>query len=249
MSAADLHTLTGAYALGGLPAPEAAEFARHLERCEACALEVRELRETAARLALAVAEVPPTALRDRVMAALPQVRQLPPEPAPVAASPAERGSRRRRLPQLALAACLVFAVAAGGIAVRAWQQEDKARSAGVQAQRQAADLAALLTAPDASYRRTALKAGGSGTVVVSRTLGRAAFVYHGLPKLPDRRVYELWYSRGGTMVPAGLVTTGSSSGTLLLSGGPAGAAGVGVTAEPAGGSAKPTSAPLALLPI
>ncbi len=249
MTAADLHTLTGAYALGSLPEPEAEEFARHLERCEACALEVRELRETAARLALAVAEVPPAALRERVLAALPGIRQLPPEHASVAALPMERGTWRRRLPRLAMAACLVFAVAAGATAVHAWRQEQRARSAATLAQRRTTELAALLTAPDASYRATALKAGGNGTVVVSRSLGRAAFIYRDLPALPNRRVYELWYSRGGAMVPAGLVTAGSPTGTLLLTGGPADAVGVGVTAEPAGGSDRPTSAPLALLPI
>ncbi|MYS19098.1 Putative zinc-finger, partial [Streptomyces sp. DvalAA-14] len=73
MTIADLHTLTGAYAVGALPDREAAEFGRHLARCQACAQEVRELRETAARLALAVAEVPPAGLRTRVLAALPAV--------------------------------------------------------------------------------------------------------------------------------------------------------------------------------
>ncbi|MCZ1011677.1 zf-HC2 domain-containing protein [Streptomyces lydicus] len=77
MNAVDLHTLTGAYALGALSGREAAEFARHLAQCEACAREVRELQETAARLALAVAEVPPADLRTRVMAALPKSGSFP----------------------------------------------------------------------------------------------------------------------------------------------------------------------------
>ena len=59
MTAADLHTLTGAFALDALSEREAKEFDRHLSRCPMCAQEVGELRETAARLALAVAEVPP----------------------------------------------------------------------------------------------------------------------------------------------------------------------------------------------
>lgn len=58
MSTVDLHTLTGAYALGALSEQESAEFTRHLAQCPACYQEVRELQETAARLALAVAEVP-----------------------------------------------------------------------------------------------------------------------------------------------------------------------------------------------
>lgn len=85
-----------------------------------------------------------------------------------------------------------------------------------------------MAAPDATFHSTGLKGGGSGTVVSSKQQGRAAFVYHGLPALPDSRVCQLWYSRNGSMVPAGLVGTDSSSGAMLLSGGPQGADGVGV---------------------
>lgn len=245
----DPHTLTGAYAIGALTEAETVLVGRHLEQCEECALEVRELRETAARLALAVAEVPPAALRDKVMAQLPRTRQLPPDQVLAAPAPTSRSRWRHRLPNLVAAACLALAAVAGGVAVHDHQEAARQHTDSVRAERRASELSGLLTAPDATFRTSALKAGGGGTVVLSRRLGRAAFVYHDLPRLPDRRVYELWYRRGGAMVPAGLVRAGSASGTKLLEGGPAGAAGVGVTAEPAGGSAKPTSPPLALLPI
>ncbi|MFI6502620.1 anti-sigma factor domain-containing protein [Nonomuraea typhae] len=71
----DLHALTGAYAVHALPGPESVRFERHLARCAGCRREVRHLRETAARLALAAAEPPPAALRRRVIAAAQQVRQ------------------------------------------------------------------------------------------------------------------------------------------------------------------------------
>ncbi|WP_157245252.1 anti-sigma factor [Nonomuraea typhae] len=71
----DLHALTGAYAVHALPGPESVRFERHLARCADCRREVRHLRETAARLALAAAEPPPAALRQRVIAAARQVRQ------------------------------------------------------------------------------------------------------------------------------------------------------------------------------
>ncbi|MEV7465589.1 anti-sigma factor [Streptomyces kronopolitis] len=248
MSTVELHTLTGAYALGALTGREAAEFARHLDRCEACTQEVRELQETAARLALAVAEVPPAALRTRVMAALPEVRQLPPAEHAANVVPMRR-RMRHRLPYLAAAACLVAAAVAGGYAVRARQDADAQRDRGVRAEQQAAAVSALLAAPDAAFHTTALKGGGSGTVVASERQGRTAFLYHGLPALPGGRVYELWYSRDGSMVPAGLVETGRSSGAMLLTGGPRGADGVGITAEPPGGSSRPTSAPLGLLGV
>ncbi|MFI5523773.1 anti-sigma factor domain-containing protein [Streptomyces platensis] len=246
MSTVDLHTLTGAYALGALSEQESAAFTRHLAQCPACTQEVRELQETAARLALAVAEVPPAGLRTRVMAALPEVRQLPPRGRHATVVPLRRGMRHR-LPYLAAAACLVVAALAGGLAVQARNEADDQRGRTARAEQQAAAVSALMTAPDATFHTTALKGGGSGTVVASERRGQTAFLYHGLPALPGQRVYELWYSRNGAMEPAGLVRTGSSSGTMLLTGGPQGADGVGVTAEPPGGSSRPTTAPLAVL--
>ncbi|WP_405844518.1 anti-sigma factor [Streptomyces platensis] len=246
MSTVDLHTLTGAYALGALSEQESAEFTRHLAQCPACTQEVRELQETAARLALAVAEVPPAGLRTRVMAALPEVRQLPPRGRHATVAPLRRGMRHR-LPYLAAAACLVVAALAGGLAVNAQNEADEQRDRTARAEQQAAAVSALMTAPDATFHTTALKGGGSGTVVASQRKGQTAFLYHGLPALSGQRVYELWYSRNGAMEPAGLVRTGSSSGAMLLTGGPQGADGVGVTAEPQGGSSRPTTAPLAVL--
>ncbi|WP_250285237.1 MULTISPECIES: anti-sigma factor [unclassified Frankia] len=249
MTTADLHTLTGAYALGALPAEEAEQFAHHLAACQACAQEVRELRETAARLALAVAEAPPAALRSRVMAAVAETRQLPPTGRGTPVALPARRLRWRRLPHLVAAACLLLAVISGGLAVDARHEADRQRAHTAQVEQQAVALSALMTAPDATIRATVLRGGGGGTVVVSPRFGQAAFVYHDLPALADGRVYQLWYSRNGTMVPAGLVKTGRSSGALLLTGQTQGADGVGVTAEPRGGSPSPTSAPLALLSL
>ena len=62
-------------------------------------------------------------------------------------------------------------------------------------------------------------------------------------------MYELWYSVNGSMVPAGLLVDGHRDGATLLNGGPQGAAAVGVTVERAGGSQKPTTAPILLLPV
>ncbi|MEV5410480.1 anti-sigma factor [Thermopolyspora sp. NPDC052614] len=74
----DLHTLSGAYALNALPEQQQRLFEEHMARCEACLIEVRGLRETAARLGLAAAEEPPPGLRARVLARIAEVRQEPP---------------------------------------------------------------------------------------------------------------------------------------------------------------------------
>ena len=248
MTTADLHTLTGAYALHALTDRESEEFARHLADCPACTEEVRELRATAARLALAAAVTPSPEFRARLMAALPEVRQLPPL---VPEQPRAKGFShwrlwRRRAPQLALAACLVAVLLAVGVAVDAQHESGQQQARAAAAQQQAASLSALLAAPDARFHRGQLANGATSTVVSSQQLGQAAFIYRGLPSLPDSKVYELWYSKGGVMVPAGLVASAQSDGATILTGSPRGAAGVGVTVEPAGGSPRPTTPPILL---
>ncbi|MER7770597.1 anti-sigma factor [Kitasatospora sp. NPDC096140] len=76
---------------------------------------------------------------------------------------------------------------------------------------------------------------------------RAGFLVSGMPPLPEGTAYELWFDDSGTMRPAGLMP--ATSGALLLSGPVNGARGVGVTVEPAGGSAHPTRTPLVVLPF
>ena len=78
----DLHVLTGSYVLDAVDDAEREEFERHLPHCPACEAEVRGLRETAARLAMARAVTPPARMEQRVLAAAHQTRQLPPLPAP-----------------------------------------------------------------------------------------------------------------------------------------------------------------------
>jgi anti-sigma-K factor RskA len=74
----ELHVLTGSYALDALTAQEREDFERHLHRCPSCDAEVRGLRETAARLAMAKTVRPPARMQERVLAATYRTRQLPP---------------------------------------------------------------------------------------------------------------------------------------------------------------------------
>jgi hypothetical protein len=75
----DLHILTGGYALDALTGPEREDFERHLPHCPSCEAEVRGLRETAARLAMAKTVKPPPRMQAHVLAATYQTRQLPPQ--------------------------------------------------------------------------------------------------------------------------------------------------------------------------
>ena len=74
----DLHVLTGSYVLDAISETEREEFERHLQYCPTCDAEVRGLRETAARLALACAVNPPARMERQVLAATYRTRQLPP---------------------------------------------------------------------------------------------------------------------------------------------------------------------------
>jgi hypothetical protein len=72
----DWHLLTGSYAVDALTDQERDGFERHLHHCGSCDAEVRGLRETAARLAMARSLRPPPGLQDRVLAATYRTRQL-----------------------------------------------------------------------------------------------------------------------------------------------------------------------------
>lgn len=242
---ADLHTLTGAYAAHALDDIERAAFERHLAQCPPCAQEVAEFIATLARLGAAEGVTPPPRLKAQVMAALPATRQDAPRVTPASAPrPGSRPARRWR--GFALAACLALAVGAGAIAVRQHRETGRARTDAAAARQQQAALTVLLTAPDAHLATGPMTGGGTGTAVWSPSLDRAGFWASGLPALPDDRVYQLWFDDAGTMRPAGLLPP---DGILVLAGTVGRANGVGVTAEPAGGSARPTSAPLLVLPL
>ncbi|MFB8089200.1 anti-sigma factor domain-containing protein [Streptomyces sp. NPDC055992] len=249
MTDAGLHTLTGAYALHALPDTERRDFERHLGDCEACSVEVREFSETATRLGLAAAAPAPRELRERVLREITAVRQEPPAVSRRERSP-DRRSGAARWSRFALAACLAAAVGFGGIAVWQHQEARDAQQRADATRRQAEQVARVLAAPDAKTSSGTLEDGAQGTVVVSRSEDRAVFLASGLAGAPSGKVYQLWFDDDGTMRSAGLLRASGPSSTTyttLLDGPVDGATGMGITVEPAGGSARPTSDPLALM--
>ncbi|MFD3918284.1 anti-sigma factor domain-containing protein [Streptomyces sp. NPDC058595] len=249
MSTAELHTLTGAYALHALEADERAAFERHLEVCPACAQEVAELAATTTRLGLAVAVTPPAELKARVLRRIATERQDPPKVTPESrgAGGGAGAARRRALSRFALAACLAAAAGFGGIAVWQHQEARDAAERATASQQRSEALAAVLTAPDAKISTGELPDGATGTVVVSRARDKAAFIASGMPKPPGGKVYQLWFNDEGTMRDAGLMDPSSSSDSVLMAGSVGEASGMGITVEPAGGSPEPTSDPVALM--
>jgi anti-sigma-K factor RskA len=116
-----------------------------------------------------------------------------------------------------------------------------------------AEIAGLLSAPDALVASAATSAGGTATVVASWRAAAMVFTSVGLPVLPPTSVYELWFIGAGGARPAGLVPAappGTGPGTPpVLAAGLSGGDAVGVTVEPAGGSAAPTTSPIVVLTL
>ncbi|MFE4536123.1 anti-sigma factor domain-containing protein [Streptomyces scopuliridis] len=246
MTSADLHTLTGAYALHALAPGERAEFERHLAACPACAQEVRELTATAARLGQAVTVTPPPALKEQVLRRIATERQEPPKVTPRPRTGGD-GARGRALSRFALAACLAAATAFGGVAVWQHQEARDAQQRARASEQRSTELAAVLAAPDAKVATDRLPDGATGTVVLSRDRDKAAFIALGMPRPPHGKVYQLWYDDSGTMRSAGLMDATGGTDTVLMAGRVGAASGMGITVEPMGGSARPTSPPLALM--
>lgn len=247
MSTAELHTLTGAYALHALAPEERTEFERHLEVCPACAQEVRELAATTTRLGLAVAITPPPELKAQVLRRIATERQEPPRVTQESRGAGGGARRGRALSRFALAACLAAAAGLGGVAVWQHQEAQDARARASASQERSQALAAVLAAPDARISTGELTDGATGTVVVSRTQDKAAFIASGMPKPPSGKVYQLWFNDDGTMRDGGLMDPSTTSGSVLMAGSVGAASGMGITVEPAGGSAEPTSDPVALM--
>ncbi len=236
-----LHLLAGAYAVDALDPDERAEFETHLADCPECAEEVRALLATAARLASAEAVVPPPALRTSVLAAVSGAEQERPVAEVV---PLDRDRRRARVLAVAAAVLAVLAVGLGVLLVQA--RSDRSALAARQQQ-----LTELIAAADARTHSGEVAGGGRAAVVVSDSRQQAAFVGAGLAAPSSGHVYELWFiGSDGKAVPAGTFDPGrGGNAAVLMQGDPAGAAVVGVTVEPDGGSAQPTTKPVVVVPI
>jgi anti-sigma-K factor RskA len=244
----DPHTLSAAYALDALDDTERERFEHHLRGCQDCLREVRDLRETATRLALAVAQAPPPQLRERVLDAATRTAQNPPvaEQRPAGAARHARAPRHAWIPRLAgLAAAAAVAAA---VVLGITQAATQGRLDRVQAQEQA--IAAVLNAPDARIVTHRATVGGRATVVFSHASKKLIITTAGLPPLPASKVYELWLLAPGSARPAGLLPApaGGRTAPLLASGLAAGDT-AGVTVEPAGGTSQPTTKPILDIPL
>jgi anti-sigma-K factor RskA len=207
----------GAYVLGAMPARERDEFESHLTTCTTCQAEVDELRPAAEALPMASPPMlPPTALKDRIMAEVEREAALLAQAGPEADKPARERRRFRfslggwRLAPVAAALLIVGAIA--GFALRGGD--------GTQT----------------------FSAGPNAKVQVQGE--KATLVATNMPAPPEGRVYEVWVVPKGESAPKPtnvlFVPRGNGSAEAAIPGSASDIQQVMVSDEPAGGSDTPT---------
>jgi anti-sigma-K factor RskA len=238
----ELNVLAGAYVLDALDAGERRVFEDHLQTCEECTEEVRGMRATAAELSRTVEVTPPPQLRAQVLAAVSQVRPLPPVVDNVVALRRLRASRSTW--QVLAAACALIAVIGTGWGFSQHQAANRAATA------QARMVASLIAEPDVSATTTSLSQ-GSGTVIYAKDEHKVVLIGRDMPALPAGKTYQLWMLPAtGKAVSGGTFTTDSSGNVAYQTDGDLSAFNrMGISVEPAGGSAQPTPSTVQLLNI
>jgi anti-sigma-K factor RskA/putative zinc finger protein len=247
----EIHGAVGSYVVNALDPDELEEFEAHLAVCPTCTREVQEFGETAAELSLLASATPPPTLRSSILAAISEVRPLPPEPLAEGAgpepspavsetAPAERPldelalrrqQRRTRILTVLVAAVVAAALVLGGVVYGLVN----ARQAQVAQQAAATEL---LTAPDVRTYTATMKDGGQISFVVSRSLNRAMFIGKDLPAVGADQTYQLWTLEGQHPIPDNLVAGGGDRQEFFretLSG----VTGLAVSVENAAGAQQP----------
>lgn len=200
------HDLVGAYVLDALPAEERAAFETHLRSCDACRLEVGELRSVVDALPLAPDLVePPPDLRDRIVAAVtaeeggPRLASLP------GGAPRARSRYRFSLPQSLLAAAAAIVIVAFGVSYVQLQRSvhDDQQKIAFQSEVMSAMLkgaSVMAVGPTSSAPRA------QAAMIQPAHSARAYFLVQGLPHTPANKVYQLWLIRGARPQSAGVFT-------------------------------------------
>ncbi len=218
MNDGELHLLSGAYAVNALTPDERIRFKRHLKSCDECAIETRELLETAGEIGAGLAVVVRPGLLEDLMAQLPHERQVPPTVTLASHHDTsidladEPSTTRSSFGSTRLVATLMAAAASaaifGGVAVGVASHE---RSHVDAMETQVEHVADVVTARDAVVVPAVVRGGGNASLVLSHSQNAGVVMTHGLPAATGNRHYRLWaISSDGVAHAAGVVEPDSS---------------------------------------
>jgi anti-sigma factor RsiW len=236
------------YALGALPANEAAEVAAHLVSCAACRAEYEDLRDVASLVGFS-AESTPSEL-DELTSARMKSRVMSAVRADAGAKVVQppRAAARQANPWFA------YGLAAAAVVFAVFSSIDDAglRSRVADQAQTIAALQSQNTDATALERRLALAAApgskrfpvANGEVIESN--GHILIALSGFPAAPSGKVYQAWtLARGAKAVAPSVTFTTNATGHALveLPESAANLVAVAVSAEPPGGSKAPTSKP------
>lgn len=229
------HDLLAAYLLDAVDDRERRRFEEHLLDCPDCEREIARLAPTVAVLGASVPADPPTRLREAVLREVAASRA----PGSVADAPDDDLSARRAA--RSSRRLLLLAGAAAAVAVVMALMFGPFRDAEM--------TPATVAAAGDAQRYEARLDGATATVVVSRSLDKAAIETRGMPPAPEGRDYQLWFTRAdGTMTAAGVMPP-TADAAMVLTVDVGDAVGVGITVEPSGGSTQPSGDPILLIPF
>jgi anti-sigma-K factor RskA len=239
----EIEELLGAYALHATEPEEDREIEAHLADCPRCRAEVQAHLEVAAMLGSSASEVP-AGLWEKIAASVGEI-PLPGAPDklsvvhPLGAVPVmrQRGSRRWQVTVWgAVAAVAAAVIAVLGAQVSHLDQQVQTPRTAVGQYGLSGAAAQVALGPHRTIVLTADKADVAKVVVGPS--GTAFWVQSSLRELPSSKTYQLWGLARGNIVSLGLIGPDPRSvapfrieATITT---------VMVTAEPSGGTAKPT---------
>ncbi len=238
------HDLLAAYLLDAVDEHERQVFEEHLLGCSDCERELADLAPTVEALGSSVSTSPPAHLRESVLrqvtaAATHERSAQAPEHARTTSPPDALAARRaarssRRLVLLAGAAAAVAVIMA--LVFGPFRGTD--------------DMTPAMIAAAADAQRYEVQVGdATATIIVSRTLDKAAIETTDMTPAPNGQDYQVWFAQAdGTVTDAGVMPHVEDA-AMVLSDDVGDAVGVGLTMEPAGGSPQPTSEPIVLIPF
>jgi Anti-sigma-K factor rskA len=225
------HDDAAAYVLHALEDAEARTFAEHVHDCRVCREEVAQLQSVADALAVGVprTEAPP-ALAARIMATVYAEAELLHAAGHDAdrVIPARRERRGWLAPAFAAALALAAGLLIGAFAINTGSNTRSSQPTKV--------IQAAVAIPGRRVTAELRKVGSHLQLVVE-----------GMPAPPPGHIYEIWLEHG-TAAPeptdALFSVTKTGDGSVGVPGDLRGVSDVLVTAEPLGGSLKPTRTPV-----